>query len=374
MILGLFTFLKGDKNSQGECSEEISESPTPESSKPNRLDMADGSYWSGGQSMDLDPEGQTEDGLKAVRKIQGQEQGVDFQENNSGKAISVALADDESSEVVSVHFDTFVNAEEVSVRTSDTARRPPVGKSSGNAESGPRRKSNISRSPSSPAHDLNPPTQGRVGYDSLEGETAKLGSEELALLVSQYSNPSTGLVEKKDQSEDDSLAAETTSALELETGFKYWRQGNPIVAMRHFEAAVETGQRQALGYYMIGLCYLRKENIWEAIKHFKFGLHGDGISLQETLALYFEIGRSYEKINDLKEANYYYAKISRLDPAFRDDESRFEYGDRLRAEVVGGSKQDATLVQRKSELPGNRKNRRSKNNSGMRAFFKKMGF
>jgi len=73
---------------------------------------------------------------------------------------------------------------------------------------------------------------------------------------------------------------------------------------------------------MIGLCHIEKQQFTEAINQFKKGLYFDGITDAEALSLYYELGQAYEKVGDPREALYYYDKVQKRDPKFRDLQRR----------------------------------------------------
>jgi tetratricopeptide (TPR) repeat protein len=50
----------------------------------------------------------------------------------------------------------------------------------------------------------------------------------------------------------------------------------------------------------------------------------EGITERETIALYFELGQSYEHLEDLREALYYYEKVAKKDPTFREVEAKIQ--------------------------------------------------
>ncbi len=71
-----------------------------------------------------------------------------------------------------------------------------------------------------------------------------------------------------------------------------------------------------------------------SISQFKTGLYVEGITDRETIALYFELGQAYERLEDLREALYYYEKVAKKDPKFRSVGAKVE---ELEAQGVGDS-------------------------------------
>ena len=76
--------------------------------------------------------------------------------------------------------------------------------------------------------------------------------------------------------------------------------------------------REVQCHLMIGLCFLEKGMQTDAIGQFKKGLYVEGITDRESLSMYFELGQAYERLNDPREALYYYDKVIKRDPNFRD--------------------------------------------------------
>ena len=96
-------------------------------------------------------------------------------------------------------------------------------------------------------------------------------------------------------------------------------------AIAEFRIVMKDTAREVQCQLMIGLCYLEKAMFTEAINQFKKGLYVEGITDAEALSLYYELGAAYEKVGDPREALYYYDKVQKRDPKFRD------LGRRLRA-------------------------------------------
>jgi tetratricopeptide (TPR) repeat protein len=73
---------------------------------------------------------------------------------------------------------------------------------------------------------------------------------------------------------------------------------------------------------MVGLCLVEKGADADAISHFKKGLYCDTKSEREELGLYYELGAAYELLHDPKEALYYFQKVQKRDPGFRNVATR----------------------------------------------------
>ncbi len=120
-------------------------------------------------------------------------------------------------------------------------------------------------------------------------------------------------------------------------GIAYKEMGLLDDAIAEFRIATQNVQRQCIGETMIGLCYQEKGEGPLAIDHFKRGLLSPHRTEHEELALYFEIATAYEQFSDASEALYYYQKVEKRDPSFRNVRMRVQ---RMQ-ELGGGSRSGA---------------------------------
>ena len=101
-------------------------------------------------------------------------------------------------------------------------------------------------------------------------------------------------------------------------GIAYKEMGLIDDAIGEFRQVMRDPKREVQCQLMIGLCYLEKDMFTEAINQFKKGLYVEDITDPEALSLYYELGQAYEKIGDPREALYYYDKVQKREPQFRD--------------------------------------------------------
>lgn len=107
-------------------------------------------------------------------------------------------------------------------------------------------------------------------------------------------------------------------------GIAYKEMGLLDDAVNEFRIVMKDPAREVQCHLMIGLCYLEKGLQTDAIGQFKKGLYVEGITEREALSMYFELGQAYERLTDPREALYYYEKVIKRDPNFRDVEKRVE--------------------------------------------------
>ncbi len=105
-------------------------------------------------------------------------------------------------------------------------------------------------------------------------------------------------------------------------GIAYKEMGLLDDAINEFRIVMKDPGREVQCHLMIGLCFLEKGMQTDAIGQFKKGLYVEGITEREALSMYFELGQAYERLNDPREALYYYEKVMKRDQHFRDVEKR----------------------------------------------------
>ena len=108
----------------------------------------------------------------------------------------------------------------------------------------------------------------------------------------------------------------------FDLGIAYKEMGLIEDAMKEFELAMRNPQRECICQTMIGLCYMEQGKTTDAISRFKRGLYAEAKTDREELGLYFELGHAYELLQDPKEALYYFQKVAKRDPEFREVDRR----------------------------------------------------
>ena len=104
----------------------------------------------------------------------------------------------------------------------------------------------------------------------------------------------------------------------FDLGIAYKEMGLLDDAIHEFQVSMRNPQKECICHTMIGLCHLEKGAYSEAIGAFKKGLYVEIKTEREELGLYYELGNAYELLNDAREALYYYQKVHKRDPDFRD--------------------------------------------------------
>ncbi len=123
----------------------------------------------------------------------------------------------------------------------------------------------------------------------------------------------------------DGLTQEASGSVSVEDcdthydlGIAYKEMGLYDDAIAEFKIATYSPVRQCIGDTMIGLCFMEKGDVPSAVEHFKRGLQAPQRTEHEELGLYFEMGIAYQTLGDYPEALYYFQKVEKRDPYFRE--------------------------------------------------------
>jgi tetratricopeptide (TPR) repeat protein len=99
-------------------------------------------------------------------------------------------------------------------------------------------------------------------------------------------------------------------------------------AIKEFELAARDPSRECVCQSMIGMIHLQTGNSDAAIDAFILGLRATQKTVEQELALNYEIASAYEARGDRDQALYYFQRVSRLNPSYSDP--RGTVADRLR--------------------------------------------
>lgn len=150
---------------------------------------------------------------------------------------------------------------------------------------------------------LESPAPLPVAPDELSGPISTIGAAPTTV-------KKRGVIDKGVEAED----YET----HYDLGIAYKEMGLIDDAITEFRTAMNSPKKEVQCLLMLGLCCLAKGLPAEAVSHFKKGLYVDGVTDRESLTLYFELGQAYEQMHDMREALYYFEKVSKREANFRD--------------------------------------------------------
>ena len=94
------------------------------------------------------------------------------------------------------------------------------------------------------------------------------------------------------------------------------------VAIEHFKAALEDPKREVFALSMIGECCEALGDSAEAIRCYQDALKRPAATAAEATQLYFQLGNVFYNMGDHSEALYYFERVSKRDPSFRDIATR----------------------------------------------------
>jgi tetratricopeptide (TPR) repeat protein len=115
---------------------------------------------------------------------------------------------------------------------------------------------------------------------------------------------------------------DTDSATHYDLGVAYKEMGLVADAIKELEIAARDPARECMCYSMIGLVHLEQNDLEAAEKAYIHGLEAPRKTVDQEMNLYYDIGVVNEMKNAYPEAAYYFKKIARKDPGYRDVRER----------------------------------------------------
>jgi len=116
--------------------------------------------------------------------------------------------------------------------------------------------------------------------------------------------------------------SESDSQTHYDLGVAYKEMGLVNDAIAEFTMAARDPKRECVCWSMIGIVRIDQGDTDGAIESFIRGLHSEHKTADQELALYFELGGVYQARDNPQEALYYFEKVVRRDPNFRDVAAR----------------------------------------------------
>jgi tetratricopeptide (TPR) repeat protein len=115
---------------------------------------------------------------------------------------------------------------------------------------------------------------------------------------------------------------ESDSATHYDLGVAYKEMGLVGDAIKELEIAARDPARECMCYAMIGLVHLEQNDLEAAENAYIRGLEAPRKSVDQEMNLYYDLGVVNEMKGANPEAAYYFKKIARKDPAYRDIRER----------------------------------------------------
>lgn len=111
-------------------------------------------------------------------------------------------------------------------------------------------------------------------------------------------------------------------ATHLDLAIAYKEMGLFDAAIAELKAVTDDPRHEVEALTMMGECYEARGTITDAIIRYKAALNCTPISADEMTQLYFLLGSAFDRLGDASEALYFFEKVARRDPRFRDVDRR----------------------------------------------------
>lgn len=111
--------------------------------------------------------------------------------------------------------------------------------------------------------------------------------------------------------------SENDSATHYDLGVAYKEMGLLADAINEFGLAARDPSRECMCYAMIGMIRLERGELDLAAKAYIRGLEAAQKTVDQEMALYYDLGNVYEMKGASKDALYYFEKVARKDPRYR---------------------------------------------------------
>ncbi len=115
-----------------------------------------------------------------------------------------------------------------------------------------------------------------------------------------------------------SQVSENDSATHYDLGVAYKEMGLIADAIHEFELAARDALRECNCFAMIGMVYLEQNQLDRAAESYVRALSAPNKTVEQEMNLYYDLGTVYEMKGKSQDALYYFQKIARRDPGYRD--------------------------------------------------------
>jgi tetratricopeptide (TPR) repeat protein len=111
--------------------------------------------------------------------------------------------------------------------------------------------------------------------------------------------------------------SENDAATHYDLGVAYKEMGLLRDAITSFELAARDPARECMCFAMIGMIRLERNELDQAAAAYIRGLEAPQKTVDQEMALYYDLGNVYEMKSSVKDALYYFQKVARRDPGYR---------------------------------------------------------
>jgi tetratricopeptide (TPR) repeat protein len=115
-----------------------------------------------------------------------------------------------------------------------------------------------------------------------------------------------------------SQVSENDSATHYDLGVAYKEMGLIDDALAEFELAARDPARECNCFAMVGMIFLEQNKLDRAAEAYVRALSSAAKTVEQEMNLYYDLGNVYEMKGKNQDAIYYFQKIARRDPGYRD--------------------------------------------------------
>ncbi|MEI9941384.1 MAG: tetratricopeptide repeat protein [Pseudomonadota bacterium] len=119
-----------------------------------------------------------------------------------------------------------------------------------------------------------------------------------------------------------SQVSENDSATHYDLGVAYKEMGLIPDALHEFELAARDSARECNCFAMIGMVHLEQGQLDRAVESYVRALSAVDKTVEQEMNVYYDLGTVYEMKGKSQDALYYFQKIARRDPGYRDVSER----------------------------------------------------
>jgi len=161
--------------------------------------------------------------------------------------------------------------------------------------------------------------------DALEPAPESFSAESSRQMLSSTQDIDVDQVFEKFKAGVKAQVADNDSATHYDLGVAYKEMGLLPDAVGEFETAGRDAARECMCFAMIGMIYLEQNQLDRAAEAYVRALSAAQKTVEQEMSLYYDLGNVYEMKGKNQDALYYFQKIARRDPGYRDVTDRIQH-------------------------------------------------
>ena len=115
---------------------------------------------------------------------------------------------------------------------------------------------------------------------------------------------------------------EADFATHADLAIAYKEMGLYDAAIGELKKLARDPEREVFALTTMGECYEAKGSFTDAVIRYKRALNCEQITPEEVLLLYYLLGAAFDRLGDVNEALYFFEKVAKRSPRFRDVEQK----------------------------------------------------